>query len=62
MHTVLRVVEAAAILGGLLCTVGMECPVDVRCESVMLPSEFGHIMTMGVLAIVLPNPLYTYMH
>lgn len=29
----------------------------IRCESVTEPSEFGHIITMGLLAIPFPKPL-----
>lgn len=57
MRTVLRIVDAVAILEGLLCTVGITSLVAMRCESVMLPSELGHMMTISVLAIVFPKPL-----
>lgn len=61
MRTVLRVVDAVAILEGLLCTVGMTSLVAMRCERVMLPSELGHMITISVLAIVFPKPLYEQM-
>lgn len=48
-----------ACLGGLLSTVGITNPRAERCDSVMDPSEFDHIITIGVLDIRVPNPLVT---
>ena len=49
--------SADATRGGFESTVGITSPGAVRCESVILPSELGHIMTMGVFAMVDPKPL-----
>ena len=49
--------SVVATRGGLESTVGMTSPGAVRCESVKLPSELCHMMTMGVFAIVEPKPL-----
>lgn len=48
---------AVAVRGGALSTVGITSPGALRGESVTVPSEFGHMMTMGVLAICAPKPL-----
>lgn len=36
---------------------GMTCPDASRCESVVLPSSFGHTMIMSLSAIWVPKPL-----
>ena len=48
---------AVATRGGLLSTVGITSCGALRCESVIEPSEFGHMITIGVLAICEPKPL-----
>lgn len=55
--TELRDVDKFATRGGSATTVGITSAEAMRWERVMLSSEFGHIMTMGEFAIVLPNPL-----
>ena len=47
-----------AVRGGLESTVGIISAGALRCERVTVPSELGHIITIGVLAIWAPNPLY----
>ena len=49
--------SAVAFRGGLGSTVGITSDGALRWESVIDPFEFGHIMTIGVFAIVDPNPL-----
>ena len=56
-RTELRDVDTVATRGGFVSTVGITCPGAVRCEIVMEPSEFGHIMTIAEFAILLPKPL-----
>ena len=53
----LAAASALATRGGDESTVGITSPGALRCESVMLPSELGHMMTIGVFAIWVPNPL-----
>jgi len=55
--TELRDVDKFATRGGSATTVGITLPEAMRWERVILSSEFGHIMTIGEFAIVLPNPL-----
>lgn len=55
----LSVVDNVATRGGLETRVGITSPEACRCESVTEPSEFPHIMTMGVLDIWVPKPLKT---
>jgi hypothetical protein len=49
--------SGVAILGGSLTTVGITSADVSRCDSVIVPSELGHMMTMGECAMVLPKPL-----
>lgn len=56
--SVLSDASAVAMRGGLESTVGMTSDGAFRCESVTDPSEFGHIMTIGVFAICAPKPLH----
>lgn len=49
--------SSVAVRGGLGSTVGITSAGACRCESVMDPSEFPHMMTIGVFAICAPNPL-----
>ena len=53
----LNALSRVAVRGGLGSTVGMTSDGALRCERVIEPSEFGHIMTIGVFAICEPNPL-----
>lgn len=53
----LAAASAVATRGGLGSTVGITSEGAFRCDSVMVPSLFGHMMTMGVFAIVDPKPL-----
>jgi hypothetical protein len=53
----LNEVETVATLAGLESTVGITSDDAFRCDSVMLLSELGHIMTIGVFAIWVPNPM-----
>jgi len=53
---VLNAVDNVATLGGLLTTVGMTSSDAERCERVIDESEFGHIITICVLAICFPKP------
>ena len=48
---------SVAARGGFGSTVGMTSWGAFRWESVMEPSEFGHIITMGEFAICWPKPL-----
>lgn len=38
-------------------TVGILWSVHVRCDKVMDPSEFAHMITIWLFAIVVPNPI-----
>lgn len=58
--SVLSDASAVAVRGGLESTVGMTSAGAFRCESVTDPSEFGHIMTIGVFAICAPKPLQRF--
>ena len=55
---VLSVDSAVAVKGGCGSTVGMSCPVVERCESTKEPSEFGHMIIIGLLPISVPKPLH----
>jgi len=57
-HTTLSLVAIVAVLGGLESTVGMTSLDALRWESVAVPSLLIHIITIGVLAIREPKPLY----
>ena len=57
--TELSSTDKEATLGGFLSTVGITSEGAERCESVMLPLELGHIITIGVSAIDTPKPLET---
>lgn len=48
-----------AVLGGLLCTVGITSALVIRWDSVTLESELGHMITIGEFAIVFPKPLHS---
>ena len=58
--TLLREGSIDAVNGGLLSTVGMTSLGAERCERVIVPSEFVHMMTIGLLAIPVPKPLLFY--
>jgi len=51
-------VAIVAVLGGFESTVGMTSLDALRWESVAVPSLLIHIITIGVLAIREPKPLY----
>ena len=53
----LAAASALATRGGDESTVGITSPGALGCERVRLPSELGHMMTIGVFAIWVPNPL-----
>lgn len=53
----LRVVDKVATRGGLATTVGMTSAGACRCEIVTVPSEFPHMIIMGVLDIWFPKPM-----
>jgi hypothetical protein len=52
--------ESVAVRGGLGSTVGITSAGALRCESVKVPSELLHMMTIGVFAIVEPKPLHRH--
>lgn len=49
--TSLEAASAVATRAGFESSVGMTSPGAVRCERVMVPSELGHIITIGLPAI-----------
>ena len=55
--TELDAADRLATRGGLLTSVGMTSPPAWRWETVMVPSVFGHKITIGVFGICFPNPL-----
>lgn len=55
--TELDAADRVATRGGLLTSVGMTSSPAWRWETVIVPSVFGHRITIGVFGICFPNPL-----
>jgi len=53
----LKSVDKDATLGGLESTVGMTSAEAFRWERVIVPSELGHMMTIGLPVISVPKPI-----
>lgn len=56
-RTFVKGVYKVAMRGGLGSGTGSTNPVAVLCESITLPSELGHTMTIFASVIWVPNPL-----